>query len=293
MNKILLGDSLEVLKTLPSESVDCVVTSPPYWNLRDYGEQGQLGLEPNYQDYISKLCDIFDEVRRVLKNSGTCWVNLGDSYAGSGKGPERGIDKGLEFRHLGEKVRPFVSSEAQAKSLVQIPARFSVEMADRGWILRNEIIWHKPNCMPASVKDRFTVDFEKVFFFVKNQKYYFEQQKEAATYTDSRANKGRIEYKNRLTKCAVVVGEDRNKRAVWRVATKAYRDAHFATYPAELIVPMIIAGCPVGGIVLDPFMGSGTTAVVARDLCRDYLGIEINPEYIKLAEKRLSQGVLI
>jgi site-specific DNA-methyltransferase (adenine-specific) len=183
LNKIYQGDALEVLKSFPSGSVDCVVTSPPYWALRDYGVEGQLGLEPTFQEYINKLCDIFDEVKRVLKKEGNCWVNLGDTYSGSGNGSgdktykDRQHIKREKFDliYKGQKAG---KTELPDKCLIQIPSRFAIEMCDRGWVLRNEIVWHKPNCMPASVKDRFTVDFEKIFFFVKSKKYYFEQQLE-------------------------------------------------------------------------------------------------------------------
>jgi len=215
MNRIIQGNSLEVLKTLPDESVDCVVTSPPYWALRDYGVEGQLGLEPTFQDYITKLCDIFDEVRRVLKKDGTCWVNLGDTYFGSGKGAggdgsqkeswtwtekEKRICQNCGKEFIGRKFQNFCGSacsgvdntkrklkgKLEDKTLCQIPSRFAIEMTNRGWILRNKIIWHKPNAMPSSAKDRFTVDFEEVFFFVKNKRYYFETQYETLKTFENR-----------------------------------------------------------------------------------------------------------
>ena len=192
--------------------------------------KGSLGLEPNFDLYIKHLCDIFEETKRVLKDEGTLWVNLGDTY-----------DKN--------------------KSLLGIPFRFAIEMISRGWILRNTLIWHKNNVMPSSVKDRFTVDFEYLFFFSKQQKYYFEQQKEV---------------------------NGRNKRTTFFVNPKPYSESHFAVYPEELIETPIKAGCPENGTVLDMFMGSGTTALVALKNNRNYVGIELNPEYIKIAEKRLS-----
>lgn len=282
VNQILQGDTLEVLKTLPEESIDMVITSPPYWGLRNYGVEGQLGLEATFQEYIDKLCNMFDEVKRVLKKEGTCWVNLGDTY-------------GQNWR--GGGVPP--------KSLVQIPSRFAIEMSNRGWILRNEIIWHKPNCMPSSVKDRFTVDFEKIFFFVKNKKYWFETQYEPLQQTSiERMGRKWCGSKNKKfgqenNKQQVIDAEERmdanrwandkgrNKRCVWPITLRGYRGAHFATYPEELIETPIKAGCPEGGIVLDIFMGSGTTGVVAKKLGRNYLGIELNPEYIEIANKRL------
>lgn len=286
LNKIYNGNALDVLKTFPDECVDMVITSPPYWALRDYGAEGQLGLESTFQEYINKLCDIFDEVKRVLKKSGSCWVNLGDAYSGSGKGVG-GI---------------------KSKSLLQIPSRFAIEMCNRGWILRNEIIWHKPNAMPQSVRDRFTVDYEKLFFFVKSKKYYFEQQKEPMITTNTnppRGSKGVLGQKNSGLRKQDQIGRAdytgfnkrylppkdlmRNKRSVWSINTKPFKEKHFATYPEELIITPIKACCPENGIVLDPFMGSGTTAVVARDLGLKYVGIELNPDYIKIADKRLAQ----
>lgn len=340
MNNILQGDALEVLKTLPDESVDCVVTSPPYWALRDYGVEGQLGLEPTFQEYITKLCDIFDEVKRVLKKEGTCWVNIGDTYMGNSSYSEKGrqgfgkdkigmINKKqwLDPKNPIEtklRAREHVESwQIIEKSLCQIPSRFAIEMTNRGWILRNEIIWYKPNCMPCSVKDRFTVDFEKVFFFVKSKKYYFETQYEAMVESSDAKYRARIRankeynskepYKtntpyasNKISK-EVRLGSTenanrsfgdteslnrqlengRNKRCVWTVTTKPYAEAHFATYPERLIEPMIKAGCPENGIVLDMFFGAGTTGLVALKQNKKFLGIELNEEYIKIAEERL------
>ena len=314
--RIINGDSLEVLKTLPDESVDCVITSPPYWALRDYGCEGQLGLEPTFQEYIDKLCNIFDEVKRVLKKEGTCWVNLGDTYMGNSSYSEKGrqgfgddkigminkkqwidpkYEKAGESRLRGREH--ILSGQVIEKSLCQIPSRFAIEMTNRGWILRNEIIWHKPNCMPSSAEDRFTVDFEKVFFFVKSKKYYFEQILEPyesePTDADRKRNKSSEKYEGTGLYSE---GErdyyskgGRNKRTVWSITTKGFSEAHFATYPEALVEPMIKSGCPMGGIVLDPFSGSGTTGRVAIDNGRDYIGIELNPEYIKIQEKRLMQ----
>lgn len=299
--RIINGDSLEVLKTLPDESVDCAITSPPYWALRDYGCDGQLGLEPTFQEYIDKLCNIFDEVKRVLKKEGTCWVNIGDTYAsGGGASRHKGYnDPKYPNGRTGEFEEPSANPQAGAKekSLCQIPSRFAIEMTNRGWILRNEIIWHKPNCMPSSVEDRFTVDFEKVFFFVKSKKYYFEQILEPyesePTDADRKRNKSSEKYEGTGLYSE---GErdyyskgGRNKRTVWSITTKGFSEAHFATYPEALVEPMIKSGCPMGGIVLDPFSGSGTTGRVAIDNGRDYIGIELNPEYIKIQEKRLMQ----
>lgn len=327
LNTIIQGDSLDVLKTLPSESVDCVITSPPYWALRDYGMAGQLGLEPTFQEYITKLCDIFDEVKRVLKKEGTCWVNLGDTYSGNKEGKtDKKVSQYLKDTSKGISKKATITE----KCLCQIPSRFAIEMTNRGWILRNEVIWHKPNCMPSSVDDRFTVDFEKVFLFVKSKKYHFEQQLEEAVWdldgegTIKRAGRQReglksnptemkngIRHKNmnipgqtphtmhklRVTypngkhkdgqQSAKTVSGFRNKRTVWKIPTKGYAEAHFATFPEALVEPMVLAGCPRNGCVLDIFMGAGTTGLVAKKLNRNYLGIELNPEYIKIAEERI------
>jgi len=308
MNKIICGDSLEVLQTLDSESIDCCVTSPPYWGLRDYGDEEQLGLEPTFDEYINKLCNIFDEVQRVLKSEGTCWVNLGDSYSSQGgPEPEQTIRSNKEnYVNRGQndgKSRKPVSGTL-AKSLCLIPQRFAIEMTNRGWICRNEIIWHKPSCMPSSAKDRFTVDFEYLFFFVKNQNYYFEQQFDKYTqplnrwggvkFNDIEDTKyeGLITNYNRAGKSVRPNPEGRNKRCVWSINTQPNPDAHFASFPEELIFTPIIAGCPVGGMVLDPFVGTGTTCRVAKDNNRNYLGIDLNPEYCQISVKNLRQEVL-
>lgn len=289
---IITGEALAELKKLPSESVNCVVTSPPYWALRDYGVSGQLGLEPTFQEYITRLCDIFDEVKRVLRDDGTCFVNMGDTYGGTGDKGDWTDPKYAKGRNGQAKA---INKSATQKSLCQIPSRFAIEMTDRGWILRNEIIWFKPNCMPSSVKDRFTVDFEKVFFFVKNKRYWFETQEETATQNrwgghkpiDTEKSKDSDNVFAGLTRQRDMMPEKRNKRCVWRISTKPFKEAHFATYPEKLIEPMIQAGCPVGGTVLDPFLGSGTTAVVAKKQNKRCIGIELNPEYVKIADKRI------
>ena len=306
LNTIICGKAEDVLKTFPDGCVNMCVTSPPYWALRNYGVDGQLGLEPTFQEYITRLCDIFDEVKRVLKKEGTCWVNMGDTYSNSGgagsqyKANKFERDKGIssDSRHYGGHT----CDDLQEKCLCQIPSRFAIEMCNRGWILRNEIIWHKPNCMPSSAKDRFTVDFEKIFFFTKSKKYYFETQyennklsvkwkepnKKYLHKTSGDSETSQIKKFNRVGS----INNNRNKRCVWKINTKPYKEAHFATYPPALIETPIKAGCPKGGIVLDPFFGSGTSGLVAKNLNRNYIGIELNKEYIKIAERRLAQGVL-
>ncbi len=473
-NKIYQGDALEVLKTFPDESINCVMTSPPYWALRDYGIKEQLGLEKTFDEYINKLCDIFDEIKRVLRDDGTCWVNIGDCYAG-----EMGKKNGWTDNKLGfEKEEAIkngvcltnknkIKHQLPQKCLVQIPHRFAIEMTNRGWILRNTLIWYKPNCMPSSAKDRFTVDFEYLFFFVKNKKYFFETQYEPIaeiSMKDKRKDKGRFEYNGKrrkfkeitlskvpyaiqprdkefveyrnlpnleefskyLNEHRKILGlsiekveeimnsqaphhwfgaesypskEDyeklkdilelgdiydkqmteifekssektfalvpqsemmginsygRNKRAVWRITTKPFKESHFAVFPEKLCETPLKAGCPEfvcnkcgnpkvldveyqreetrpgkeskytdevyvnsnvpqglkkrvmakqinkgykptckcnagfsGGIALDPFFGSGTLGLVALKQNKRFIGIELNPEYIKIAENRL------
>ncbi len=433
-NIILEGDSLSVLKTLPDESINCVMTSPPYWALRDYGEgnnqiwdgdetcehswgselgkkrnrespgvgakqeinaslgnicnkcgawKGQLGLEPTFDLYIKHLCDIFSEVKRVLRKDGTCWVNLGDTYCGGHAGGST-HPKGSSVVETGgvpqqiKEGRPAGNlKDYQEKCLISIPARFQIEMINRGWILRNNIIWHKPNCMPSSVKDRFTVDFEYLFFFVKNKKYWFETQYESLQSGDwdkmppiggKKQTEGNFNptYSGNTPPSN---SKGRNKRTVWRICPKPFKEAHFAVFPEELCETPIKAGCPefvckkcgmpkvmveniigkqvtegmikagcdkegkyygkeqkdyksakanepsetkkrilesmsqvkeysykptcnckadfTGGIVLDPFFGAGTTGLVALKQNKKFIGIEINPEYIKIAKARI------
>jgi DNA modification methylase len=290
--RVICGDALSVLRDIPSESVHCCVTSPPYWALRDYGVPGQIGLEPTFTEYITKLCDIFDEVKRVLKKEGTCWVNMGDTYSTvsgrQGKGDLYG--KQPKFSKSADEAMPTkIKTALPNKSLCQIPSRFAIEMCNRGWILRNEIIWHKPNCMPQSVKDRFTVDFEKLFFFVKSQEYYFETQYEPALMNrwggSAFKPKDGYQYKSEAAikvRERDIMPEKRCMRSVWAIPTKPYTEAHFAAYPPELVHLPIRAGCPPGGVVLDPFVGSGTTAAVARQLERRFIGVELNADSIHL-----------
>lgn len=297
--KTLQGDALEILKKMESQSVDCVITSPPYFNLRDYGVDGQIGLESTPTEYISKLADIFDEVKRVLKDEGTLWVNLGDTYAGNKKGKtDNKVSDYLKGHSTGinKKLGTF-----RPKTLLQIPSRFAIEMTDRGWILRNRLIWHKPNVMPTSVKDRFTIDYEDVFFFVKEPKYYFEQQLEPLAKVSvlrseyglktDKANGKRLEVNKMGNR--FVNPKGRNKRTVWSIPTSSSKISHIAMFPQKLVEPMVLAGCPVGGVVLDIFMGSGTTGVVAKKLDRNFIGIDISPKYCQIARSRLRQDNLL
>ena len=429
MNKIICGSAKPVLETLPSESVNCIVTSPPYFGLRDYGIEptiwdgaegcdhewgekrkipkttqwntggvfdpnnrkivqeekyigqfctkcsawrGSLGLEPTFELYIKHLCNIFDEVKRVLRNDGTCWVNLGDTYnSHSAKSKNVGGFEGKQMRNnkaYSDSKIVIKKTGVADKSLCLIPQRFAIEMVNRGWILRNVIIWHKPNCMPSSAKDRFTVDFEYIYFFVKGKKYWFEQQLEPHKEVSIKARNPKLNQTTNIganrSAVNVQMGNEssrfipeggRNKRTVWTITPKPFKKAHFAVFPEALIETPIKAGCPryvckkcgkarekmykdidnrhwtdrqkatkkgmilnetgqrndlggsfetketqfigltdcgcnagfEGGIVLDPFMGAGTTAVVAKKQGKQYIGIEIKQEYINIANKRI------
>ena len=415
-NKILTGNVLTVLKSLKKETIDCIVTSPPYYGLRSYGTEpqiwggkedcqhewidkpykrntdltagekqntnlgsigrdkpvdnsfcihcnawkGELGLEPTFQLYLEHLWMIFDEIKRVLKKTGTCWVNLGDSYGGSGNASGHTENtKNLGYTTANMGATKGHTKNYQAKSLLQIPSRFAIGMTDRGWILRNSIIWYKRNCMPSSARDRFTVDYEMMYFFTKSTKYYFEQQFEPVTDSTKERNKrphngGGPYAMNRVRKPGEFANEEqgRNKRCVWDITPKGFKEAHFAVFPPELVETPIKAGCPesictkcgkiwkpmfeikvtehkkredekysggtdfmsnkttprsktetkfIGydtcdcnaeikpGIVLDPFFGSGTTGGVAIKLGRNFLGIELKPEYVEIAERRLNK----
>lgn len=249
LNTIITGEALEELKKLPDESVDCVITSPPYWGLRDYDHAEQLGLEPNFRDYIENLCLIFDQAKRVLKDTGTCWVNIGDTY-NSGSPGSRDSAKWPKQSRNDSTPPNEISGDVSVKSLVQIPSRFALAMTDRGWILRNEIIWYKKNVMPSSVKDRFTVDFEKIFMFTKNKKYYFQQQLEKTLTQDTvirdRDNTKLNNTPGRTKMNGLVHNnyEYRNKRTVWEINPQPFKDAHFAVFPPKLVETPIKSGCP-------------------------------------------------
>jgi len=309
LNKIYQGDTLTVLKTFPDEAVDMVITSPPYYALRDYGVEGQIGLEPTFQEYLDNLIAIFDEVKRILKPFGSCWVVLGDTYSGDKNGK---TDNKVGGYLKDSSINIHKRAELPKKCLLQIPNRFAIMMTDRGWILRNEIIWHKPNCMPSSAKDRFTVNFEKMFFFVKSHSYYFEQQKvpmKTKDLTPPRGSKAVIGNKNSGLRKQDMVGRNdytgfnarympsddlmRNARCVWTISTKPFKGAHFAVFPEKLVEMPIKACCPENGIVLDIFMGSGTTGVVTKKLGRNFVGIDLNEEYIAMTEMRIDEAYRI
>jgi DNA modification methylase len=298
VNTVIQGDAMEVLRTFPSDCVDMAITSPPYWALRDYEVRGQIGVESSFGLYVNRLCDVFDEVRRVLKPEGTCWLNLGDTYSGSscGRGDTRertGIGIRPAECYRGQKAG---RTELADKCLLQLPARVAIGMCSRGWILRNEIVWHKPNSMPSSARDRFTVDFEKLFFFVKSRRYYFRRQFEPfAPNSDvvyrARLRRGKGYHSKAPYRANLPASFDprgRNRRCVWTIRTRPCHEAHSAIFPQELIETPILAGCPERGIVLDPFLGSGTTAITALDLGRKFVGIELNPAFVEIANRRIA-----
>lgn len=297
-NIIYNEDCSTGLNKIKEDSIDCMITSPPYWNLRDYGMEGQLGLEETIDEYIYKLCNVFDNVKRVLKPTGTCFVNIGDSYSSAGN---RRFDKNKYGGKSGLHCGRARTREVKNKSLCNIPFRFAIEMINRGWIQRNTIIWHKPNAMPQSVKDRFTVDFEYVFFFVKSKKYYFKQLFEPVKQSSiERCRNGKNLTPNSQHSINIQIKQlgkrfcdetkGRNKRCVWLVSTANYKGIHFAVFPEKLIDPLMKVGCSENGIVLDPFMGVGTTGVVAKRLNRKYIGFEINREYCELAIDRIKEA---
>ena len=354
---IIPGDCLTILRSMPDESVNCCVTSPPYWGLRDYGHEGQIGLERTPEEYVQRIVEVFREVRRVLKPDGTLWLNLGDSYTSGGR-KERDpgqskIHPAFEGERFADGLRPGTPSGLKPKDLVGIPWRVAFALQSDGWYLRSDIIWHKPNPMPESVTDRPTKAHEYLFLLAKNERYYYdadaikepsvtcdprrpytsqgawdldgrpEDQKHGgeprswngSSFTGKRdihlhpnvgkkprtagnkSHKYVTEYESSeteehrtkagLMKVADVPWESRNRRSVWTVATQPYSEAHFAVYPPSLIEPCILAGCPEGGTVLDTFAGSGTTGMVALRHGRNFIGAELNPEYVDMARRRI------
>lgn len=358
--KVINGDALTELRKLPNESVDCCITSPPYYALRDYGtgkwvggdpncphkrlskwsdkmitgqkqpelirmigdgiyksicplcgavrEDKQIGLEETPEEYIEKLTEVFHEVKRVLKPQGTLWLNIGDSYWGSGS---RGYDFTNKWNETSQiqsgskgtenltNIPRLISNRGgyKNKDMIGIPWMLAFALRADGWYLRQDIIWHKPNPMPESVTDRCTRSHEYVFLLSKSQKYYFDYeaiQEDAKSIDDRRKDAGRIEYDGKRAdgkdshaqRSFVTITDKRNKRDVWSITVRSIKEAHFATFPEQLVEPCLLAGCPVNGIVLDPFFGSGTTGRVATRLNRDYIGIELNPEYVEIINRR-------
>jgi DNA modification methylase len=307
------GDALETLKQLPAESVHCCVTSPPYYGLRDYGVEGQIGLEQTPDEYIAKMVEVFREVRRVLRSDGTCWINIGDSYFSQTKGsggsnpetsPKNAI-KGVDNFQRFDPVRiESGSTGCKPKDLIGIPWMLAFALRADGWYLRQDIIWNKPNPMPESVRDRCTKSHEYIFLLSKSSRYYFDNKAIAekslhpnaiAAWTcDSRASRGHMlrgnPVGNEASGAEYLGSETRNRRSVWQVTTKPYKGAHFAVFPPDLIEPCILAGCPTDGAVIDPFAGSGTTGMVASMHNRNSVLIELNPQYCELIKERVTAG---
>jgi site-specific DNA-methyltransferase (adenine-specific) len=261
-NIIFEGDALTTLQRLPANSVQCIVTSPPYWGLRDYNNPDQIGLEQNLPQFINSLTTVFREVRRVLKDDGLLWLNIGDGYTSGNRG-WRAPDKKNPARAM--DVRPQTPQGLKPKDLMGIPWRLAFALQDDGWYLRADIVWNKPNAMPESVKDRPTRSHEYLFMFSKSERYYYDRE-------------------------AVLEANGRNRRTVWDIHTQPFAGAHFATFPTKLIEPCIRASTHPGDRVLDPFFGSGTVGLVAQQLKRHYVGIELNPEYVAMAAGRLHDG---
>jgi DNA modification methylase len=307
--RILQGDCRDVLKTLPEESVHCIVTSPPYWGLRDYGVPGQIGLEPDPDEWLAQMVQVFQEAGRVLRRDGTLWLNLGDAY-GSGTRADRDCSSTTKHGYWNNPaIHKRLSSPA--KQLLGLPWRVALALQANGWYLRQDIIWHKPNPMPESVTDRCTKAHEYLFLLAKSERYYYDadairepHSTDAEKYKTPEGKRAGIsceDYEERkwhdrsdgLARPPMTMKNreyhplGRNKRSVWSVATQPYREAHFATFPPALISPCILAGCPEGGTVLDPFGGAGTTGLVADRLGRDALLVELNPEYVAMARQRI------
>jgi DNA modification methylase len=270
LDTIIVGDALGELSRLPDESIDCIVTSPPYYGQRSYTNSShEIGLRHGVKSYVVQLSRIFAECRRVLSPWGTLWLNLGDKYSDGSLGTQPG----------------------NPKNLMLLPARVALKLQQDNWILRNDIIWHKANPMPESVKDRCTSSHEHVFFFTRSQKYYFNPEAiktKSLNPEDKRSeDRKRVPTKeiNGMRKSGHY--EMANARDVWKIPLQPFKEAHFATFPEELVKRCILAGCPEGGVVLDPFMGSGTTGLVAQKLNRRFIGIELNKEYAEMAKKRI------
>lgn len=318
VNYIANMDCIDGLKEIPDGSIHCCVTSPPYFNLRDYRTQGQIGMERTPEEYIEKLVRVFREVRRVLRQDGTLWVNIGDSYATS-SGPQPPTNTRNKCGHTSKAV----PAGYKKKDLIGIPWMLAFALRADGWYLRQDIIWQKPNCMPESVKDRCTKCHEHIFLLSKSPQYYFDAEAISEPVAEStikrclqdiESQKGSDRQPNRggrpMTAALPRFGGNkygadaspetrtksgreytpkprRNKRDVWTVSTRGFKGAHFAVFPPDLVRPCILAGAPAGGLVLDPFFGSGTVGVVALQEGRNFIGTEINPEYVNIALDRL------
>lgn len=306
--RLLLGDAFDLLQALPDQSVDCCVTSPPYFGLRDYGVDGQYGLEASPSEYVETMRAVFAGVRRVLAKDGTCWINLGDAYSGSwGNQSKTGVTSATGIQKLGGDRYPAGSrigvvkpGAPAAKNLMGMPWRVAFALQDDGWILRNEVIWEKTDAMPESVTDRLATRHEHLFLFTRSQRYWFDLDAIREPHAAAQRIPGATAFSARnanhvRTATKAYDGPStpgRNPGDVWRFATSTGGGGHFATMPPRLAVRCVKAGCKPGGTVLDPFSGSGTTGDAARRLGRKYIGIDLNPDYHDLAVKRFAQGVI-
>ena len=321
INQVLLGDAIEVLKSLPDNSIDCCVTSPPYWNLRDYLVSGQIGNEPTMGEYVASIVAVFAEVRRALKPEGTCWVNLGDTYASAWSVNRRNVVGNGSLENGKRADRPNrLTDGLKEKDLCLIPHRCAIALQDDGWYVRQDIVWSKSNPMPESVRDRCTKSHEFIFLLTKSSKYFYDADaikeplcvtsigrakrkqklideqktgtlgKQLENYNPKHGYAGLAIARNGKTGYDLEKGT-RNKRSVWEISTKHCKEAHFATFPIELPTLCIKAGSPVGGVILDPFMGAGTTAISAQQLGRHFIGIELNPDYRAIAISRIARSL--
>lgn len=303
-NQIIQGDALTVLQSLPAASVQTCVTSPPYFGLRDYNVNGQIGLEETPEAYVSALVAVFAEVRRVLREDGTVWLNLGDSYANDAKWGGATGGKHVKALHGQDGTRNRLHTGIPAKNLIGIPWRVAFALQSAGWIIRSDIIWHKTNAMPESVKDRPTKAHEYVFLLAKSERYFYDAEAIREPGAEWTGQAGTFARNGGKSSNLVIPGQSyaihrddrgdrvpagRNKRSVWSIATTPYAGAHFAVMAPELAQTCILAGSKPGDIVLDPFSGAGTTAYVAHKLSRAYLGIELNPEYVEMSRQRLAE----
>jgi len=307
--QILIGDVFDKLKEIPDNSIQSCITSPPYWGLRDYGHDGQIGLEATPKDYVKNMVNVFDEIWRVLKNDGTLWLNLGDSYASfrdgkavpdTTRGDSLGtlVPKGLAKNRM---ATTFIGTNIKHKDLVGIPWRVAFALQADGWYLRQDIIWAKPNPMPESVTDRCTKSHEYLFLLSKSARYYFDNQAiKEPTVTRDNTSRDRdttklnnVPGRTRMGGLKTNNYETRNKRDVWTIATKPFKGAHFAVMPEALVTPCVLAGSRGGDTVLDPFAGSGTVGVVALREGRKFIGAELNPEYAAMAVERIGLGAEI
>ncbi len=313
INTIICSEALETLKKFPDESISCCITSPPYYGLRDYHKEEQIGREESVEEYLDKLVQVFREVRRALKKEGTCFIVIGDSYAGSGGGKGQYIDpkypKGRNGQNpsITQKVKGYKS-----KDLMGIPWRLALRLQEDGWYLRSDIIWHKENAMPEACRDRPTRSYEHIFLLTKSPRYYYdydalvEPVKEVSKKRYVRGRKADNKYLNedagisvqkinKARKYGEYKGDNipqfRNKRDIWTINTTSFRGNHYATFPPKLAEICMIAGSPKNSVVLDPFMGSGTVGFVALLHSRKYIGIELNEDYVELARKRIAKEV--